>query len=152
MALPRVVQPAAFMGGQGAKARSIAYCDDGTVPTLKASPSGGNTVPGSPCIDRSANIVCYEGQNLCCDAEKAFTLQSGRPDQQHIPSVVYSAASYGGYEQGVGTLRASGERCCGGGVLLCDARGNGDGRTSPTLTGGHENRITDYTAVLVEEK
>ena len=35
----------AFMGGQGAKARSIGYCDDGTTPTLKAAPSGGNTVP-----------------------------------------------------------------------------------------------------------
>lgn len=41
-AIPMV---AAFMGGQGAKARSIAYCDDGTTPTIKASPSGGNTVP-----------------------------------------------------------------------------------------------------------
>lgn len=38
-------QPAAFMGGQGAKARSIAYCDDGTTPTLKAVMSGGNTIP-----------------------------------------------------------------------------------------------------------
>ncbi|MBP3406737.1 MAG: DNA cytosine methyltransferase, partial [Kiritimatiellae bacterium] len=35
---------AAFMGGQGAKARSVAYCDDGTTPTLKAALSGGNTV------------------------------------------------------------------------------------------------------------
>lgn len=33
------------MGGQGAKARSIAYCDDGTTPTLKAVMSGGNTIP-----------------------------------------------------------------------------------------------------------
>ena len=36
---------AAFMGGQGAKARTIAYCDDGTTPTLKSVLSGGNTVP-----------------------------------------------------------------------------------------------------------
>lgn len=40
-----IVQSAAFMGGQGAKARSIAYCDDGSAPTLKSAPSGGNTVP-----------------------------------------------------------------------------------------------------------
>jgi len=38
-------EPAAFMGGQGAKARSIAYCDDGSTPTIKSAPSGGNTVP-----------------------------------------------------------------------------------------------------------
>lgn len=30
-----------------------------------------------------------------------------------------------------------------------DARGNGDGDAVPTLTGDHENRITDYTAVAV---
>lgn len=33
-----------------------------------------------------------------------------------------------------------------------DARGNGDGRTCPTITGDHENRITDYTAIAVERK
>ena len=32
-----------------------------------------------------------------------------------------------------------------------DARGNGDGDTVSTLTGDHENRITDYTSVVVEE-
>lgn len=32
-----------------------------------------------------------------------------------------------------------------------DARGNGDGETCPTITGDHENRITDYTAVCVSE-
>lgn len=33
-----------------------------------------------------------------------------------------------------------------------DARGNGDGRTCPTITGDHENRITDYTAIAIERK
>lgn len=73
----------------------------------------------SPCADRGMNVVCYEGQNVCTDTERSFTLQAGRMDQQHIPSVVY------------------------------DARGNGDGKTVPTLTGDHQNRVTDYTAVCV---
>ena len=30
-----------------------------------------------------------------------------------------------------------------------DARGNGDGTHCPTLTGDHENRVTDYTAICV---
>lgn len=30
-----------------------------------------------------------------------------------------------------------------------DARGNGDGVLCPTLTGDHENRVTDYTAITV---
>ena len=35
--------------------------------------------------------------------------------------------------------------------MLCvyDARGNGDGKIVPTLTGDHENRVTDYTALTV---
>lgn len=35
---------------------------------------------------------------------------------------------------------------------IYDARGNGDGRTCPTITGDHENRITDYTAIAIERK
>ena len=38
-------------------------------------------------------------------------------------------------------------------TVICkcyDARGNGDGRTVSTLTGDHENRITDYTSVVCE--
>ena len=31
-----------------------------------------------------------------------------------------------------------------------DARGNGDGKTINTITGDHNNRITDYTAVVIE--
>ena len=35
-------------------------------------------------------------------------------------------------------------------VLIYDARGNGDGKTAPTITGDHNNRVTDYTACIVE--
>ncbi len=31
-----------------------------------------------------------------------------------------------------------------------DARGNGNGKMVPTITGGHESRITDYTAIVIE--
>lgn len=47
---PLIRKLAAFMGGQGAKARSIAYYDDGTSPTLRSVPSGTNMVPDI-CID-----------------------------------------------------------------------------------------------------
>lgn len=33
-----------------------------------------------------------------------------------------------------------------------DARGNGGGKIVPTITGDHENRITDYTAIAIERK
>lgn len=32
--------------------------------------------------------------------------------------------------------------------LVYDARGNGEGRTVPTITGDHQNRVTDYTAIV----
>lgn len=41
---------------------------------------------------------------------------------------------------------------CGSDAKVWDARGNGDGRTCPTITGDHNNRITDYTALCVRER
>ena len=35
-------------------------------------------------------------------------------------------------------------------VLVYDARGNGGGKVSPTITGEHQNRITDYTATVLK--
>ena len=37
-------------------------------------------------------------------------------------------------------------------LAVYDARGNGDGQTSPTITGDHNNRVTDYTALCVRER
>lgn len=36
-------------------------------------------------------------------------------------------------------------------IVCYDARGNGDGVTSPTITGDHNSRITDYTSVVIEK-
>ena len=77
-------------------------------------------------------------------------------------AVAYAA----GFKAGQGAqARSSGwedEQCAtlaaeaGGNSVPCvcvkcyDARGNGDGQTVSTLTGDHENRITDYTSVVCE--
>ena len=37
-------------------------------------------------------------------------------------------------------------------AVVYDARGNGGGNTVSTITGDHENRITDYTNVVVEQE
>lgn len=34
-------------------------------------------------------------------------------------------------------------------VLIYDARGNGGGKTCPTITGDHQAHISDYTAIAV---
>lgn len=52
------------------------------------------------------------------------------------------------YEDIAGTLRAtSGDNQQ---VVVYDARGNGDGELCPTITGNHNNRVTDYTALCCE--
>lgn len=62
---PTHIVCAAFMGGQGAKARSIAYCDDGTTPTLKSAPSGGNTVPDVViCLNDQGGAVMYATEDV----------------------------------------------------------------------------------------
>lgn len=87
-----------------------------------------------------------------------------------------SQASPSGRDRGVGgnsyTLKIR-SRCSGGGKgalvqteksatlstlqdqtlfqpVVYDARGNGDVKIVPTITGDHENRITDYTAIAIE--
>ena len=35
-------------------------------------------------------------------------------------------------------------------VLIYDARGNGGGGIAPTIAGDHQDRVTDYTAIVVE--
>ena len=47
----------------------------------------------------------------------------------------------------VGTLRAdAGDNQA---AVVYDARGNGDGETVSTITGDHENRVTDYTSLVM---
>lgn len=90
---------------------------------------------------RIALVADFGGQRA---AEILFerTGVSGNPDESIKAWEVtpgHSQASPSGCDR-------TGER------VVYDARGNGDGRTCPTITGDHENRITDYTAIAIERK
>ena len=72
------------------------------------------------------------------------------------PEVLFESQSVSGdfntrNSQGEGTARASDE-CITEPDKVWDARGNGDGNLCSTLTGDHDNRITDYTNVVVQKK
>lgn len=72
------------------------------------------------------------------------------------PEVLFESKSVSGYfntcnSQGEGTSRASDE-CITEPDKVWDARGNGDGNLCSTLTGDHDNRITDYTNVVVQKE
>ena len=64
----------------------------------------------------------------------------------------FTGTSVGKYEEGVGTLRSQGGDLGGGSETLAvyDARGNGDGKVPCTLTGDHQSRVTDYTALVAQ--
>lgn len=72
------------------------------------------------------------------------------------PEVLFESQSVSGDfntcdSQGKGTSRASDE-CITEPDKVWDARGNGDGNLCSTLTGDHDNRITDYTNVVVQKE
>lgn len=90
---------------------------------------------------RIAFVVDFRGQRA---TEILFerTSLSGNPDEsikawEATPG--HSQASHSGCDR-------TSEK------VIYDARGNGDGRTCPTITGDHENRITDYTAIAIGRK
>lgn len=129
-----------FMGGQGEKAGGIAYSEK-AAPTLRAVNSGSNQVPdivypdvartltaehdSSPCTDRGQNVVVHAAGFNDSVGERA---QGG---------MEYT-------EERSPTLRSGDVR-----AVVYDCRGNGGGGVSPTMTGDHQNRVTDYTAIAV---
>lgn len=100
---------------------------------------------------RIALVMDFGGQRA---SEILFerTGVSGNPDEsikawEATPG--HSQTSPSGHDDVTGTLRAQEH---GHQPIIFDARGNGDGRTCPTITGDHENRITDYTAIAIERR
>ena len=82
-------------------------------------------------------VVCATGldiYNLAITGDKAASLTT--------------ATGQGASNTGSSVMVKERERT----AMTWDARGNGDGKICNTLTGDHENRITDYTSVVVEPK
>jgi len=71
-----------------------------------------------------------------------------RPDAVRVVGIdFYNQAVTGGVSMTLASARSDPHHVpC---VLIFDARGNGGGGISPTITGDHQNRVTDYTAVVV---
>ena len=95
-------------------------------------------------IDRADTAGC-NGKGWR-DDDVSFTLNT-----IDRPAVLYQprSAMEENWEEGdvKNALRAGESKSSHALVECYDARGNGDGETCPTITGDHENRITDYTAV-----
>jgi len=101
-------------------------------------------------VDRHG-VVCLNDQGgsvMDVSEEKTGTLRA--QDHGHPPLVDgfkhkagAAAGSIGYAEETAPTMSAEQTSA------VYDARGNGNGVTVPTLTGDHQNRVTDYTALCV---
>lgn len=126
---------------QGEKARqaSAGHFEAGVRSTGKAGLA--YCIQGN-CIDRADNAGC-NGKGWRED--KSYTLNTvDRP-------AVYAVDQGGGKSGANVSEDVSPTLTCthGGEPAVYDARGNGDGKIVPTITGDHNDRITDYSAVLV---
>lgn len=94
--------------------------------------NGSNPHFGDPCHPLAATAhppaaVCIDCRNMTANEELSATLQ---------------AKGNGG--QSLNYINPVAE------PLIYDARGNGNGITSPTMTGDHNSRVTDYTAITLQ--
>lgn len=117
---------AGFKGGQG-MAGSIGYQEEMS-PTLEANSSA-----------VEPTIVCYGISGFNSEGMKSANPNVG----------IYEADTARTLD-----LNGGNPACNQGGMMIVqtqvfDARGNGNGDTVPTLTGDHESRVTDYTALAV---
>lgn len=112
----------------------------------------------SPCIgaQRQATVgVVYAAdcRNLRLNEEISGTLQAkenGGYSLNYQNPVVYQNPKRGEYvESEIGSTLLAHLAVEPRDIVAYDARGNGDGEIVPTLTGDHESRVTDYTALVV---
>ena len=109
------------------------FCIQGnTIDRADTAGANGTGVKEDVCytlntIDRPAVAFALDCRNMTANEELSATLQ---------------AKGNGG--QSLNYINPVAE------PLIYDARGNGDGMTSPTMIGDHNSRVTDYTAITLQ--
>lgn len=116
-------QPVPILNDQGGGVMGVSYNVTGT---LRAAEHGHQPI----VFESNAQPVVLESNQI-----HATVTQTGI-----CPTLPASMGLGGGYVPMVAERK------------IFDARGNGDGQIVPTITGDHENRITDYTAIAIERK
>lgn len=114
--------------------------------------SGNDRVAADPSFCIAGNAVDRETNQNGTGVKENIALTLNTVDRHAVAYKVPVLNDQGGGKMDVsydmvGTLRANAK---GHDPIVFDARGNGDGRIVPTITGDHESRITDYTAIAVE--
>lgn len=115
---------------------------------------------GAPCHHLAATthppaVVYLDCRNMTAKEELSGTLQAksnGGQSLNHINPVCYAATTEPNMVICDDCSPAIRSRDYKDPNIVCyDARGNGDGKTSPAITGDHNRRITDYTSIIIEK-
>ena len=91
-------------------------------------------------VDRPA--VAYSINPLASNSMKSANPHSGFNETSVSRTLDCSDQNPAKNQGGLAIVQAS----------VFDARGNGNGKIVPTITGDHENRITDYTSIAIERQ
>lgn len=139
----------------------IRICADGVFQTLSSRMgTGGNNVPlvmGEPSQTRrtyqkitgtlspGAHAGSYNGQ----DAYNDMLIVDANSVAYGLDRASYNQGKNAKYGFSIDKEKIGAQTAMGPGAVCAayDARGNGDGKTAGTLTGDHENRVTDYTTI-----
>lgn len=131
----------AFKLGNSEQARSIGYAEE-LAPTLNAE-CGGNKPACAYTLStlQDQKVFCIYGNLI--DRE---TNQNGSGVKQNCSFILNTVDRHGvvyadSCNHHIDSVADP---------KIYDARGNGDGITSPTMTGDHNSRVTDYTAITLQ--
>jgi len=125
--------------------------------TAGSTESGADSASGTMNPKRKDAVFCLQGNGIdraetagCngkgCTEDVSYTLNT---INRHAVCAGFKHKASGmargiGYEEEKAPSLIAGQESA-----VYDARGNGNGSTVPTLTGDHQNRVTDYTALCV---
>lgn len=108
----------------------------------------------SGCEGGGKGALVLDCRNMTANAELSATLQAksnGGQSLNYINPVCYAATTEPNMVICDDCSPAIRSRDYKDPNIVCyDARGNGDGMTSPTMTGDHNSRVTDYTAITLQ--
>lgn len=113
---------------------------------------------------QSAPEILFERKGLSRDSQKSGETRQGitKNPKRSIGTAnqgdVGISSSFNGYNSCLtGDITSTIGVSCGmstgrNGIVqqIYDCRGNGDGKTAPTITGDHNSRVTDYTSIVFE--
>ena len=111
-------------------------------------------------VERAGTLSCNNDQTIFCLNDQGGSIMETSVDvtgslraqeHGHQPIVAFAQNQLGEVRTGTvaGTLNTNSNASGRNAPLIYDARGNGDGKTSCTLTGDYEDRVTDYTAIVM---